>query len=182
MDPTTIVGFDLMHPARGRSNRRDALFDQRRQVETLDHERCFVDALDRRFQSLCDLRTQPAPIRLVAGESDCCFATGNSESHLSASIVASNGKYEAIEWVVVKDGQEVSRQKFAWPSGVKATGAFRLRVQMLAVGVNLYIESQGTSYLVGYPDFNQHLELRRKDLIRRFEFCMSSDLDARCFG
>ena len=53
---------------------------------------------------------------------------------------------------------------------------------MLAVGVNLYIESQGKSHLVGYPDFNQHLELRRKDLMRRFEFCLFSDLEADGFG
>ncbi len=78
----------------------------------------------------------------------------------------------------MKEGREVDRQAFAWPDEVRTTGPLRLRVQMLAVGANLYIESQGKSHLVGYPDFNEHLELRRKDLIGRYEFRLFSNLEA----
>ena len=39
--------------------------------------------------------------------------TGTTRITCPHSSLPDNGKYEAIEWVVVKDGQEVSRQKFA---------------------------------------------------------------------
>jgi hypothetical protein len=54
----------------------------------------------------------------------------------------------------------------------------RLRVQMLAVGANLYVERAGRSTLVGEVDIVNHLDLRRKEVMRRFEFCLHASLQA----
>ena len=178
LDPATIVGFDLMHPAVG-DQTGETLFsigEGRLKLSTTTGA-----SSARWIGGFNPFATYELSLHRFAGSGriGLLFRDRHPGSHLSAFIVARGGKYEAIEWVVVKEGQEVGRQKFAWPSGVNATGAVRLRVQMLAVGVNIYVESQGKSHLVGYPDFNQHLELRDKNLIRRFEFCLSSDLEAK---
>lgn len=177
LNPKQIVGFDLMHPpvAEQTGETQFSISAGKLKLSTTE------DASSMRWVggfnpfatyeiSLCRFTG--------SGRIGLSFRDSQDDNQLSASIVCNNGKYEAIEWVVLTNGQEVSRQKFAWPSDVKTSGALRLRVQMLAVGANLFIESEDNSYLVGYPDFNQHLELRRTDLMRRFEFCMFSDLAA----
>ncbi|MCP4371076.1 MAG: hypothetical protein GY797_23620, partial [Deltaproteobacteria bacterium] len=45
-------------------------------------------------------------------------------------------------------------------------------------GVNIFVEQAGTSTLIGRMDFVKHFDLRRKDLMRRFEFCLHSTLEA----
>ena len=177
LDPATIVGFDLMHPAVGASTGETvySIGEGRLKVSTMK------DASSARWiAGFNPFATYELNLHGFTGSGrvGLLFRDRHQESYLSASVVASDGMFRAIEWVVVKDGQEVDRQAYPWPSDIKATGPFRLRVQMLAVGANLYIESQEQSHLVGYPDFNEHLELRHKDLIRRFEFCLSSDLEA----
>ena len=64
------------------------------------------------------------------------------------------------------------------PEDVKPVFPLRFRVQMLAVGVNLFLETHGQSHLIAYPDFSDHFELREKSLMRRFEFCLHTDLQA----
>lgn len=81
-------------------------------------------------------------------------------------------------WAVVRQGQTVDQHDFPWPTGLPADGPVRLRVQMLAVGVNLFIESAGRLVLVGYPEFGQHIELRRVSELQQFEFGLHSELSA----
>jgi hypothetical protein len=92
--------------------------------------------------------------------------------------VAKDGAYQAVRWVVVKDGVEVDRKDLALPEALVSREPVRLRVQMLAVGANLYLERNGATTLVGRPDFVKHFDLRRKDLMRRFEFCLHTVLEA----
>ncbi|MCS7466933.1 hypothetical protein NZK35_09775 [Stieleria sp. ICT_E10.1] len=174
--PATIVGLDLMHPVVGDATGASlvSIDDGRLKLSTANGA-----SSARWIGGFNPFATYELGLHRFAGSGriGLLFRDRHQHNHLSAAVVVNNGEYEAIEWVVTKAGQEVDRQRFAWPQGVNTTGTVRLRVQMLAVGANLYIESEGTSHLVGYPDFNQHLELRRKELIRRFEFCLSSDLE-----
>ena len=100
------------------------------------------------------------------------------ENRIGASLVVTAGTCSAIRWVVVKDGREVVREDYPLPEGVKPVFPLRFRVQMLAVGVNLFLETHGQSHLIACPDFSAHLELRQKSLMQRFEFCLHTDLSA----
>ena len=61
---------------------------------------------------------------------------------------------------------------------LKTNEAIRLRVQMMAVGANLYIEQHQQTTLIGRLDFVKHFDLRRKELMHRFEFLLHMELDA----
>jgi hypothetical protein len=113
-----------------------------------------------------------------SGEVGILFRDSGQENRIAASLVVSSGACSAIRWVVVKEGREVVREDYPLPEGVKAAFPLRFRVQMLAVGVNLFLETNGQSHLIAYPDFSKHLELRKKSLMQRLEFCLHSDLSA----
>ena len=176
--PGKTVGLDLMHPEVGDQTGEPqcAIEKGRLRIWTSDHSASSA----RWVGGFNPFATYELSLHQFKGTGriGLRFCDPNLKNHLSACIVTENGKHQSIEWVVVKEGQEVSRQAFAWPGEVSTTGPVRLRVQMLAVGANLYIESQGKSHLVGYPDFNEHLDLRRKDLIGRYEFRLISNLEA----
>ncbi len=50
---------------------------------------------------------------------------------------------------------------------------------MSAVGVNVFVESEGRSHLVGYADFSQHFDLRKQSRFTRFHSGISSRLQAK---
>lgn len=178
LQPSKIVGLDLMHPAIGdqTSEASCSITEGRLRISTGEQ----AASTARWIGGFNPFATYELSLHQFTGSGLVGFRFQDSreENSLSASIVAKDGKYQAINWVVVKEGQEVSREEFSWPHGVTNSGPVRFRVQMLAVGANLYIESQGQSHLVGYPDFNEYLELRRKKLISRYEFLLTSDLTA----
>jgi hypothetical protein len=176
LDPAKIIGFDLMHPPVGvQSGETSFLINEGRlKLSTVEGASAV-----RWVGGFNPFATYELSLSRILGDGQLGLQFGDAEQNrLSASIVASEGEYRVIRWIVMKRGEEVDRQEFRWPTGVSTSGPIRLRVQMLAVGANLYVESQGKSHLVGYPDVVEHLDLRRKELSRRFEFCLHSDLDA----
>ena len=178
LQPSKIVGLDLMHPEVG-----DRAGASRYSIEA-GRLRISTDeqggTSSRWVGGFNPFATFDLSLHQFsgAGKIGFRFCDPDLKDYLSACIVTAEGKYQAIEWVVVKDGEEVSRKEYPWPDEVDSTGPVRFRVQMQAVGSNIYIESQGKSHLVAYPDFNKHFELRRKDLIGRYEFRLFSQLEA----
>lgn len=177
LDPEKIVGFELMHPALEDTGETDVSIG----AGTLKLSTADGASSARWVGGFNPFATYEVSVHRVTGGGrvGLQFRDTQQKNRLTACVVANRRNFTGIEWTVVKEGQEVSRKTFPWPDSVGRTDPFRLRVQMLAVGANLFIESQGKSYLVGFPDFNQHFELRRKELMRRFEFCLFSDLHAR---
>lgn len=178
LQPTKIVGLDLMHPPVGKSvgTAQYSIEGGKLMISTNDQ----AATSQRWVGGFNPFATYELRLNQVTGtgQTGLYFCDPDSDNSLSATIVTRDGQHNAIRWVVVKDGKEVANQDFPWPENVNPTAAVCLRVQMLAVGVNLYIESQEESHLVGYPDFNEHHELRRKNLAGRYEFRLSSELDA----
>jgi hypothetical protein len=178
LQPGKIVGLDLMHPeVSDRAGTSQQMIEGGRLIIATDEQ---SGSSERWVGGFNPFATFELSVHQMtgAGKIGLRFCDPTVQDYLSACIVAEDGKYQAIEWVVVKDGKEVSRKQYAWPEGVETQGPVQLRVQMQAVGANIYIESQGNTYLVGYPDFNEHFELRRKDLIGRYEFRLVSQLQA----
>jgi len=177
LQPAKIVGLDLMHPKVGDRTAATMASIKAGRLKVSATQKNATEA--RWVGGFNPFATYEIALHHLvgSGQAGMRFHDTAAASHLSASLVAENGEYKAIRWTVVKQGREVDRQEFAWPDDVKTTGEVRLRVQMLGVGANLFVESQGRSILVGYPDFNEHLELRRTELIRRYEFLFFCELD-----
>ena len=182
LEPASIVGIDVMHPLVGTpSGQIEFQTAGHALVVSAVADSDQPDAAASRwvgaFNPFATYEVECAGIQ-GAGQFGMCFVDSESPNQLTATIIASEGKYQSIQWTVVKDGQQVDQQQFDWPHDVPTEGPVRLRAQMQAVGANLFIESAGRSYLVGYPDFVKHMDLRQKALANRFEFCLHAQLTA----
>lgn len=175
--PSKVVGLDLMHPCIGTpaGNTQFSIVDG-----TLRISATHASQADRWIGSFNPFATYDLSLENFtgSGEVGVKFRDSAQDNHLSASLVLSDSVASAIRWVIVKDGKQVVREDYPLPEGVKPTFPLRLRIQVLAVGVNIFLETNGQSHLVAYPDFSEHLELRQKALMQRFEFCLHSELNA----
>ncbi len=180
LEPSSIVGIDVMHPLVG---------DQTGELTwVVEDEAMAVGAVaggdaSRWVGSFNPFATYEISVQEIqgGGQVGLRFADSEAANQISAAIIVRDGQYQAIRWSVVKDGVDVDVQEFDWPEGIKRSGPVHLRVQMLAVGVNLFIESGGQSHLVGYPDFVEYMDLRQTSLAKRFEFCLHTELDAGAY-
>lgn len=176
-NPAKVVGLDLMHPLVGTPS-GDSKFE-------IDEGKLRISAdkasrADRWIGGFNPFASYAILLEKFSGSGEVgiLFRDSVQENRIGASLLVSSGNCTAIRWVVVKEGKEVAREDYPLPEGVKPVFPLRFRVQMLAVGVNLFLETNGQSHLIAYPDFSNDFELRQKSLMQRFEFCLHSDLSA----
>ncbi|MEQ1827483.1 MAG: hypothetical protein ABL921_16105 [Pirellula sp.] len=112
-----------------------------------------------------------------SGSVGLAFGHATREDSLVAALRFKDGNPEAITWRAVIDGRTVTEQEWAIPSGIGGQ-SLTLRAQMSAVGVNVFLESASRSYMVGYSDFAQHLDLRERSRIQQMDFALRADLKA----
>jgi hypothetical protein len=177
LNPSKIVGFDLMHPYVGSpvGETRYEVEDGALRISAQSAAR--EDRWVGGFNPLACYDIAIAGFK-GSGEVGMAFRDTKQENRIEASLVCVSAKCSAIRWVLTKEGKEVARKDFPLPEELQIGFPLRLRVQMLAVGANLFVETNGQSHLIGYPDFSEHFELRKKSLMQRFEFCLHSDLAA----
>ena len=105
------------------------------------------------------------------------FIHATTKDSLAAAVQFNEGKPEAVTWNVSLDGQTVIKEQWPVPQGAVLPN-LTLRVQMSAVGVNVFLESAGRSYLAGVSDFAQHLDLRERARIQQMDYAIRADLEA----
>lgn len=175
--PSKVVGLDLMHPPVGitTGNPKVEIHEGKLRISAEDAART-----DRWIGGFNPFASYDLTLDRFSGSGEVgiLFRDSEQENHIGASLVVTDGVYSAIRWVIVKEGEEVMREDYPLPDSLKPVSPLRFRVQMLAVGVNLFLETNGESHLIAYPDFSGHFELREKSLMRRFEFCLHSELAA----
>lgn len=174
-NPSKIVELDLMHPLIGTPSGDPKFEIHEGSLRISAREACQAERWIGGFNPFAsyDLSVEKFS---GSGEVGILFRDSEQENRLGASLVVSSGTCSAIRWVVVKEGKEVACEDYPFPEGLNPVFPLRFRVQMLAVGVNLFLETHGQSHLIACPDFSGHFELRNKTLMQRFEFCLHSDL------
>jgi len=175
--PATVIGLDIMHPQVGEQLNEPQLVIEEGRLHIRTQEPATATRWISGFNPFAVYEVAVNRFR-GTGEIGMLFIDTDAENKISASLVVVDGKYQAICCIIVKDGQEVEHQYFALPNLVDGNDPIRLRVQMLAVGANFFIELNGQSTLVGRMDFVKYYDLRRKDLMRRFEFCLRAEIEA----
>lgn len=105
------------------------------------------------------------------------FTHAANDDALTAECLMKDGKPQAIAWAVVVKGKQVMEKSWPLPSGTSAKD-LTLRVQMSAVGVNLFLENSGKSTLIGFSDFSEHLDLRERQRVQAMDFSVRSELSA----
>ena len=176
-NPSKVVGLDLMHPLVGTPTGKPKFEIHE---GTLRINANTASQAERWIGGFNPFASYDISLEKFSGSGEVgiLFRDSVEENRISASLVVSSGTCAAIRWLVVKDGKEVMREDHPLPEGVKPVFPLRFRVQMLAVGANLFLETDGQSHLIAYPDFSAHFELRKKSLMQRFEFCLHSKLSA----
>ena len=177
LSPSKVVGLDLMHPFVGTPS-GDPKFDIHEGMLRINAKD--ASQADRWIGGFNPFASYELSLEKFSGSGEVgvLFRDSEQDNRMGASLVVSSGRCSAIRWVVVKEGKEVMREDYPLPESLKPVFPLRLRVQMLAVGVNLFLETHGESHLIAYPDFSEHFELRKKSLMRRFESCLHSELTA----
>jgi len=175
--PEKVVGLDVMHPPVGEQINNPQL--------KIEDGRLKISAKNPAIAIRWVGGFNPFAVYEVAsnkflgsGEIGLLFRGTEAEHQIMATLVVENGEYQSIRIIVVNEGKEVDNLDIALPEVLSGNEPIRFRVQMVAVGVNIFIKRAGTSTLIGRMDFVKHFDLRRKDLMRRFEFCLYSVLDA----
>jgi hypothetical protein len=105
------------------------------------------------------------------------FLHSTNGDSLTAGLQFKAGKPESLTWNVLVGGKQVTEEKWPVPAGT-AMKDLTLRAQMSAVGVNIFIESDGRSDLIGCSDFSKHFDLRERKRIQQMDFAIRADLKA----
>lgn len=175
--PSKIIGIDVMHPPVGNQTNSPQL-EIKDGLLKISAQKSGVAT--RWVGGFNPFAVYDMAIRNFtgSGQAGLVFRDTDAENRIMATLVVDDGMYRSIRCVVTKDGQEVERLDFALLKALPGNEPIRLRAQMVAVGVNLLIEQAGTSTLIGRMDFARYFDLRRKELMRRFEFCLHTSLQA----
>ena len=175
--PTKIIGINVMHPAVGKQEGSLKL--------KIDKGRLKITAQKsgnstRWVGAFNPFATYDIAIDefIGSGAIGLQFNDAYEENQLTIKLVVENGFYQGIEFFVFKEGEQVENLDFKFSKAISSTKPIRLRAQMMAVGVNLYIEQNGQTTFIGRMDFVKYFDLREKELMRRFEFLLHTELDA----
>jgi len=109
------------------------------------------------------------------GNTGIAFRDSSNGDLMAARLHFREGRPYQITWEVNLDGERVVEKKWDLPSDLGVEDLI-LRVQMAVVGVNVLVESNGESRLVGFADFSKEIDLREKRHMRYFDFGVASEL------
>jgi len=175
--PAKVIGLDVMHPPVGEQINNPQLAIEGGRLKISAEQ---ASTAIRWIGGFNPFATYDVAIHKFtgSGEIGMKFKDTDRENWITATLVTVDGVYQSIHCVIVKEGQEVESFEFKLPKTMKGDEPIRLRGQMLAVGANIFIELDERPTLIGRMDFVKHFDLRKKDLMRRFEFCLYTKLEA----
>ncbi|MDD2597667.1 MAG: hypothetical protein PHO37_00370 [Kiritimatiellae bacterium] len=177
LNPSKVIGLELMHPSVGaQSGKATASIKDGKLVVSAKEE----STVSHWVGGFNPFATYDLAVDQFSGSGSTgmIFCDRNQSNKVVASLVVANSACSAVRWSVIKDGSSVETQEFKLPSGFTPDLPIRLRVQMLAMGATLFVEKSGESQLIGQTDLSKHFDLRRKDLMRSFDFAVHNELNA----
>ncbi|MEM8667794.1 MAG: hypothetical protein AAGG48_09785 [Planctomycetota bacterium] len=174
--PSKVIDLDLMHP--------DFAPESEQAKCDIERDTLVVTSREKRSQTIRwmggfnPFATYETDIASVSGRGTVGFMFRDSDrdDRMIAELVFEDGSAQQIRWKTILDGNTVAEQ--SWSLGAFANDhAFRFRVQMVAVGANLFIESKGRTSMIGHVDFSENIEVREKRRIARYQYALISSLD-----
>ena len=178
LKPGNIVGIDVMHPAVGSQANNLQLNIEKGLLKITAQE---AGTSARWVGAFNPFATYDVAIdKLIgSGEVGILYKDSKAENYIKATLVARNGMYQSVQVTVTKEGLEVESFDFVVPKELSSDKKIRFRVQMMAVGANVYLEQHQQTTLIGRFDFVKHFDLRKKELMQRFEFLLHSKLEKK---
>jgi hypothetical protein len=177
LQPAQVIDLDLMHPELLPES-RSSISSEIEQGRLLSSAPRSPGKSSRWVGGFNPFATYDLTIGTLdgSGSTGVVFQNSSRADTLSAELTFRDGKPDAIRWSVVLDGNEVVKQRWKLPEELPPND-LTLRVQMAAVGANLFVESSGRSLLIGYSDFSEHLDLRERAVMNRYDFAIACELE-----
>ncbi len=177
LTPAKIVGMNVMHPAVGQQEDNLKLVIKKGHLKIIAQEE---GTATRWIGAFNPFATYDVAVNSFdgSGEIGMLFKDSDAENSIKATFVVGDGNYQSVNVLVVKNGLEVDQFDFVLPEELSNDKYIRFQVQMMAVGANLYIEQDKQTTLIGRFDFVKHFDLRKKELLHRFEFLLHTELQA----
>ena len=175
--PAKIVGLDVMHPPVGEQVNNPQLMIENGKLKISSEQN---GKTTRYVGGFNPFATYDVAINKFngSGEIGLVFGDTNTENKITATLVVVDGINQSINYIVTKDGQEAESNNFMLPNEFIDDKPIRLRVQMLAVCANFFVERAERSTLIGQMDFVKYSDLRRKDKMHNYEYCLHAMLKA----
>lgn len=174
--PAKVVGLDVMYPAVGEqlNDPKVAIENSRLKISSQKPAKA-----TRWIGGFNPFATYDVSIGKFtgSGEIGVVFRDTNAKNSITATLVVVDGINQSIHYVLTRDGQEVESNNFMLPKEFIDDKPICLRVQMLAVCINLFVERAERSTLIGQTDFVKYFDLRRKGEMQHFEFCLNARLE-----
>jgi len=176
-NPAKVVGLDVMHPAIGEQKNNPKLTIEKGSLHISADNTATATRWIGGFNVFA---TYDMEINKFSGSGEIgmLFKDADTENYISVQLIVTKGKYQSIRCTIVKNKAEAEKFDFALPKNLVDDTPVIFRVQMLAVGANVYVEQYGQTTLIGRFDFVKHFDLRMKALMNQFEFCIDTKLEA----
>ncbi|MEM7599983.1 MAG: hypothetical protein AAF357_01050 [Verrucomicrobiota bacterium] len=109
------------------------------------------------------------------GSVGIAFHDADSSDQIVAGLTFANNIAQKLNLNLTLDGVEKIALTWDLPEATP-TQDLTLRVQMAVVGVNLFIEREGVTQLIGYADFSEYVDIRSNQCLQRFDFAIKAEL------
>ncbi len=96
------------------------------------------------------------------------FSDAKKTAQFFITIKYKSGQLVDVNQKVVKNSQTISNESIATKNGKQGTVGGKLILQMLGSGLTLFAQRDGLPTPIGQSDFNQHIDLRKKEYINTF--------------
>ena len=177
LNPSKIVGLDVMHPKVGENSGNSELKIRDGKL-AISSEKYSVST--RWVGSFNPFAVYDITISNFTGTGQIgiLFRDADSDSSISVTLVGNSSTFNSVNATITKNGTEVDVKKYLLEKTVACDKSVSLKIQMLAVGANIFIEQNQNTSLVGSFEFVNYFDLRNIDLMRRFESCLHGMLYA----
>lgn len=175
--PANVIGLDVMHPKVGEQNNNPKLSIEKACLQISSNKQATATRWVGAFNVFA---TYDVLINKFEGSGaiGSLFKDSDTDNSISVHINAIKGSYQSVNCKLVKEGKQVDTFEFELPAAIQSEDQLTLRVQMVAVGANVYVEQYNKTFLLGRFDFVKHFDLRRKDLMQGFEFCVNAEIES----
>ncbi len=180
LEPASIVGLELMHPVTPGDGSQPAAYTVEKDVLQIKAEKACRSALWLGGMNPFAGHVLTVESLTGSGSAGFVFTSGDGSDGVSIVLEFKDQRAASVVFAVQRDGKEKYRRTVHRFDSDPPRAPFEFRVQMLGSGLTVFLQKDRLPQPVGQVDnFNEHLDLRRKEAIASYETRLITDLQPR---
>ena len=168
LDPEKVIGMASMHPV-------THYLDHKAEVTIREDLLAVRSESESRtavwFGGFNPFATYTIDLAAFVGEGDLGFefSPADKSAQFFVNIGYKEGFIDDAVLKITREGKTVIEKSIATNFRKRHITTGTIVLQMLGSGLNLYLQSKGLPLVIGQSDFNQYLDLRKKECISSFQ-------------